>query len=147
MKKSILIFLISIICVTQINAQADCFFKYCYRGNVSLSTKTEKGNNIFVQLPSPELMLNIVDKSKGFIKAKVNEQLKYEKGSVTTGSSNFCGIPENIIDQVFKGRKRVYTIYVITGKRKYRRDINIENIAFSYKDDTIYITLPQIIIK
>jgi hypothetical protein len=81
MKKSILLFFISIICVNQINAQADCFFKYCYRGNVSLSTKTETGNNIFVQLPSPELMLNIVDESKGFIKAEVSAQLKYERGS------------------------------------------------------------------
>ena len=146
MKKSILILLLSIISVTQINAQADCFFKYCYIGNVSLGTKTAKGNNIFVQLPSPELMLNIVDQAKGFIKAKVNDQLKYEKESVTIGSSIFCGDPDNIIEQILKGSKSVYTIYIIKGKRKYKKDIKIENIAFSHKDGTIYITLPQIII-
>lgn len=146
MKKSILIILLSIISVTQINAQADCFFKYCYIGNVSLSTKNAKSNKIFIQLPSPELMLNIVDKSKGFIKAKVNDQLKYEKESVTTGSSIFCGTPDNIIEQILKGSKSVYTIYIIKGKRKYKKDINIEDIVFSHKDGTIYITLPQIII-
>ncbi len=146
MKKSFLILLLSIISVTKINAQADCFFKYCYIGNVTLGTKTIKGNNVFVQLPSPELMLNIVDKTKGFIKAKLNDQLKYEKESVTTGSSNFCGTPDNIIEKILKGSNSVYTIYIIKGKRKYKKNINVENIVFSHNDGTIYITLPQIII-
>jgi hypothetical protein len=56
------------------------------------------------------------------------------RGAVTTGSSNFCGTPDDIIDQVFKGSKSVYIIYVITGERKYRKDINIENIVFSYEN-------------
>lgn len=146
MKKSILILLLSIISAAQINAQADCFFKYCYIGNVSLSAKSAKSNNIYVQLPSPELMLNIVDKARGFIKAKVTDQLKYEKESVTTGSSVFCGTPDTIIENILKRNNSVYTIYILKGKKKYKRNINIEDIVFSYKDGTIYITLPQIII-
>ena len=146
MKKSILIIFLSIISAIQVNAQADCFFKYCYIGKVSLSTKTVNSNNIFVQLPSPELMLNIVDKTKGFIKAKINDQLNYEKESVTTGSSIFCGTPDNIIEKVLKGSNKVYTVYIIKGKRKYRKNINTKDIEFSHKDGTIYITLPQMTI-
>ncbi len=144
MKKNILIILISIISAIQVNAQADCFFKYCYIGKVSLTTKNTKSNNIFVQLPSPELMLNIVDKTKGFIKAKISDQLSFEKESVTTGSSVFCGTPDNIIEKILKRSNRFYTIYIIKGGKKYRKNINIKDIAFSHKDHIIYITLPQI---
>ena len=47
MKKNILIIFLSIISAIQINAQADCFFKYCYIGKVSLNKKTAKSNDIF----------------------------------------------------------------------------------------------------
>lgn len=146
MKKNIPALVLCIISFIQVSAQADCFFKYSYKGNVSLNDKTSKGDKIFVQLPSPEFMLNMVDRSNGYIKAKVNGQSKYEKHSVTTGSSIFCETPDNIIEQILKGSKSVYTIYIVTGKKKYKKDIKIENIVFSSKDGTIYIILPKIII-
>ena len=146
MKKRILIILLSIIYATRVNAQADCFFKYCYIGKVSLSTKSVTRNNIFVQLPSPEVLLNIIDKTKGFMKAPISGQLNFEKESVTIGSSVFCGTPDNIIEKILKGNNKFYTIYIIKGKRKHKKNINIKDIAFSHKDGTIYITLPLIVI-
>ena len=146
MKRSILIIFLSIISATQVNAQADCFFKYCYIGEVSLKTKTAKSNNIFVQLPSPELMLNIVEKKNGFIKAKISDQLSYEKESVTTGSSIFCGTPDDIIEKILKGTNKIYTIYIIKGERRYKKNIDIKKIVFAHKDGTIYITLPHIVL-
>ena len=146
MKKNILIIFLSIISAIQINAQADCFFKYCYIGKVSLNKKTAKSNYIFVRLPSPELMLNIVDETKGFIKAQINDQVSFKKESVTTGSSVFCGTPDNIIEKILKGSKRFYTIYIIKGGKKYKKNINIKDIIFFHKDGTIYITLPQVLI-
>jgi hypothetical protein len=146
MKKRILIIFISIIYAMQVNAQADCFFKYCYTGKVTLSTKIVTSDNIFIQLPSPELMLNIVDKTKGFIKAPIGNQLNFEKESVTIGSSVFCGTPDNIVEKILKGSKKYYTIYIIKGGKKYKKNINIKEILFSYRDGIFYITLPQIII-
>ena len=147
MKKNSLIIFFSIISVIQVNAQADCFFKYCYTGKVSLNTKKPKINSdIFIQLPSPELMMNIVDKTKGFIKVKISDQLSYEKESVTIGSSIFCGTPDNIIEKTLKGRNSFYTIYIIKGKKKCKKIISIKDISFLNKDGTIYITLPQIVI-
>jgi len=144
MKKNILFIFLSLLTVIKVNAQADCFFKYCYIGKVSLNTKATNSNDIFVQLPSPELMLNIVDKSKGFFKAKISDQLNFERESVTTGSSDFCGTLDNIIEKILKGSNRVYTIYIIKGGKKYRKNINIKDIEFSHNDYIIYIRLPQI---
>ena len=146
MNKRILIIFIIIISSTQVNAQADCFFKYSYFGKVSLSSKTVSGKNIFVQLPSPEIMLNIVDKAKGYIKAPIGDQLNFEKESVTIGSSVFCGTPDNIVEKILKGSKKYYTIYIIKGGKKYKKNIDIKEILFSYRDGIFYITLPQIII-
>lgn len=146
MKKRILGIFISIVSATQVNAQADCFFKYCYIGDVTLSTKNVTSNNIIVQLPSPELMLNIVDKEKGYIKAPIGDQFNFEKESLTIGSSVFCGTPDNIVARILKGSKKFYTIYIIIGGKKYKKNIDIKEIIFSYRDGIFYITLPLIII-
>lgn len=144
MRKNIFIILFSILAAIQANAQADCFFRYSYIGKVNLRNKAGNNGNVFIQLPAPELMVNIVDKSRGFIKAKVSDQLTYERESVTTGSSFFCGSPANVIEKILKGSNSVYTIYIIKGKRKYKRNIKIEDIEFSFKEGVIYITLPQV---
>ena len=56
-------------------------------GKVSLNTKAARGNNIFVQLPSLELMLNIVAKKNGFNNAQISDQLSFEKEGINTGSA------------------------------------------------------------
>ncbi|HEU0064008.1 MAG TPA: hypothetical protein VFQ58_03220 [Flavisolibacter sp.] len=91
-------------------------------------------------------MLNIVDKTKGFIKAKIGNQLSYEKESVTAGSSVFCGTPENTIEKILKGSNKVYTIYIIKGERRYKKNINSKDISFFLKNGTFYIALPKIVI-
>ena len=147
MKKNSLIVLLSIISFIKINAQADCLFKYYYIGKISLKTKKPKSDSdIFIHLPSPELIMDIVDKTKGFIKVKISSQLNYEKESVTIGSSLFCGTPDNIIEKTLKGNHNFYTIYIIKGKRKYKKNICVKDIIFLNKDGTIYIILPVIVI-
>jgi len=144
----ILIFFLSAILTIKANAQADCFFRYCYSGKVkqTTSTKTVKNNDIYLMLPSPELMLGIVDKKRGFIKVKANSQLNYKKESVTIGSSVFCGTSDDIIERVLKGSYKTYTIYIIKGKKRQIKNIHIKNILFSNKGDVINIVLPEIVI-
>lgn len=135
------ILILSIILVLEVNAQADCIFEYCYIGSI---TNIKKNNKVTLLVPSPEFMLNILGKKRGFRKVETNNQLKYENTFGTIESSVFCKTSDQIIEKIFKGDQKFYTIYVIKGKRKYKRKINIQDIQFYYKDEVYYINLPSI---
>jgi len=144
MKKNILILLLSIISIIQANAQADCSFDYCYVGSISTNTKITKNNKIIFLVPSPEFMLNILGKERGFGKMEIDNLSKYEYTSVAFGSPIFCKTLDEIIEEILKGNQKFYTIYITKNGKKYEKKINIKKIKFSHKDGIIYIKLPPI---
>lgn len=147
MKKNGLIVFLSIMSFSMLNAQADCFLKYYYTGKISTNTrKTKSSSNIYIQLPSLELLMNLIHKTKGFINVKVNDSLSFEKESVTIGSSIFCGTPESVMENIFKRNDGFYTFYIIKSQRKYKKKISIKNITFINKNGMMYINLPVIVL-
>lgn len=146
MKKTIIIILAGTISAFQTCAQPDCFFKYCYTGEVVLNEKNKASTDIVIQLPSPELFLNIVAGAKGFIQTQISGQLSFKKQSTTIGSSFFCGTPEYIIAGVLKAEIVFYPVYIINEGKKIKKEINIKDITFSHKDGIINIALPIIIL-
>jgi len=141
MKKSVLILLLSLASVIQANAQADCYFDYCYVGSISTNTKITKNKKIMLLVPAPEFMLNILGEERGFREIEINNQSNYEFNGSTLENPKFCRIPDEIIEDILKGNQKFYTVYIIKNEKKYKKEINIQDIQFFHKDHVVYIKL------